>query len=398
MVTNKRFNKIFFEDTLESNLVVASYEGNIELVRSILNQGRVDINSLVKHYNKHIETNETINKIYKTTALHCAAAEGYYQIAELLIKNAANPNAKDSRNCPPINEATYYNHLEIVKLLLLETLIPELDSALFIAATNNHLDIAELFIKHGANVNYKTEGRFPTSVLEELSTYHRYVDMANLLIKHGANVNESTNRGSILKLSTKDTNNQINSFTKNLLECPKTKLTDEIILPIINDPYIDNDIRQFINDVYTCETFYNKSNLKELWETFKKLSENVQEVFINRQINKFSQDINYYQNIDEVYKDLKQLSIFTNDYKNQQEFKSEFLDHSLNCLKNKVELYYNEESNVLTLKTMLTLYVKSNPDGYFNNGHISSEELPKTLQDEINVSFTVEELNVNIVG
>jgi len=58
---------------------------------------------------------------YEGTALMCAAAEGYKEAAEALLKCGANANAKDATDLTPLHFAAgalWQENLEIVKLLL----------------------------------------------------------------------------------------------------------------------------------------------------------------------------------------------------------------------------------------------------------------------------------------
>ena len=89
------------------------------------------------------------------TPLHQAASDGDMQIAELLIDNGANVNAKDDQfGGTPLHGA----------------------------AMEGHRETAELLIAKGAYVNAKSKvGVTPLDLAEA----HNHTETANLLRKHG---------------------------------------------------------------------------------------------------------------------------------------------------------------------------------------------------------------------
>jgi len=89
--------------------------------------------------------------------LHYAAWKGHKEIAELLIANGADVNAKDYKGVTPLH----------------------------VAAWEGHTEVAELFIAKGADVNAKMEdGDTPLDLAK------RHPETADLLRKHGGKTAE----------------------------------------------------------------------------------------------------------------------------------------------------------------------------------------------------------------
>ena len=56
--------------------------------------------------------------VYNGTPLCWAAQEGHQEIAELLLRDKADVNAKDDNGWTPLHDAAMYGHKNIIKLLL----------------------------------------------------------------------------------------------------------------------------------------------------------------------------------------------------------------------------------------------------------------------------------------
>ena len=93
-------NGKFNED--QDDLVAASYDGNFDLVRSLIAEG-ADPNA----------TNE-----YGETGVMVAAENGYDAIIEFLLDNGAKINAKDKDGDTALDIARYYGHQSTTDYLL----------------------------------------------------------------------------------------------------------------------------------------------------------------------------------------------------------------------------------------------------------------------------------------
>lgn len=92
----------FGSSSLSINLISACIEGDIEEVRSLLEYGKIDLNS---------------SDHDRRTPLHIAAAEGQAKIVELLCKKGADVNATDRWGSRPIDGAIEANHDECIQLM-----------------------------------------------------------------------------------------------------------------------------------------------------------------------------------------------------------------------------------------------------------------------------------------
>lgn len=150
-----------------SALFVAVANRKIDIVRALLKKN-ADVNfsipndSGLDHYNTFV--NATSCK--GATALWFAAASGYSEIAELLIKNGAliesAPTSGDYEGQTPLFAAAYRSHLSTVKLLLENGALTEAAPAngiykdqtpIWSAASNGDLEIAKLLIEHRSKLD-----------------------------------------------------------------------------------------------------------------------------------------------------------------------------------------------------------------------------------------------------
>ena len=107
------------------------------------------------------------------TALHFAAAEGYKEIATLLIDAGADVNATNNFNNRPLHFAAGEGHQDIIALLLAKG--AEINAKnngdfmpLHYAARNEHSNAIELLLDKGADRNAKTtEGDTPLNIAEK---------------------------------------------------------------------------------------------------------------------------------------------------------------------------------------------------------------------------------------
>ena len=145
------------------------------------------------------ETIDTQNG-YDFNALNIAVSDGYYEIAEVLLKNGANPNMLYKNNWTLLLTATNKNNLELVKLLLKYGAKKTIDTKndydfnpLNLAIADEHYDIAETLLKNGANPNILYKNNW-TLLLS--ATNKNNIELVKLLLKYGAGktINENNNK------------------------------------------------------------------------------------------------------------------------------------------------------------------------------------------------------------
>jgi cytohesin len=116
------------------------------------------------------------------------------EVAELLIANGANVNAKDDRESTPLHKLANNGDKEIVELLIQkdadvnaktkdENVLTPLHNALM--GNGGNKEIVELLIAGGTDVNAK-DG----TGLTPLDYAKRHPEIANLLRKHGGKTGE----------------------------------------------------------------------------------------------------------------------------------------------------------------------------------------------------------------
>ena len=128
------------------------------------------------------------------TLMHIAAESGYYHFAEQLLDEhiwAGDVSARDSQGNVPLHWAAWRGHVKVVEVLLS---LPGLDvdplnfnemTPLNFAASGGYVEIAEMLIHNGANVNSKA--RNATTVLHNAAR-NGHEELVRLLLKEGADI------------------------------------------------------------------------------------------------------------------------------------------------------------------------------------------------------------------
>jgi TonB family protein len=121
--------------------------------------------------------------IHGFTPLHWANKE----VAELLLANGAQVNARSSIGYTPLHWAAEKDHKDVVELLLAHDAVidaknNEGKTPLHLAVTNSHKDIVELLLANKANVNAKNVfGETPL----DIAAFVGRKDVMELLRRHG---------------------------------------------------------------------------------------------------------------------------------------------------------------------------------------------------------------------
>jgi ankyrin repeat protein len=164
-------------DTL---LIIASYKGNTEIVRLLLENGA--------NPNK-------VNR-YKYTALSLASQNGHIEIVRLLLDKKADPNIPKQQGPTPLILASVNRHIEIVRLLLekgADVNMRDNDglTALILASAKGYINIVRLLLEKKANPDIQgnyNKIRDCTALI--IACRLGYEKIVNLLLINGANLNK----------------------------------------------------------------------------------------------------------------------------------------------------------------------------------------------------------------
>jgi len=190
---------------INTALIYASREGQIEMVKMLLEEEGADVNARNR---------------YDNTPLMIAIRNGHTEIARMLIDRGADVNIKSNDGKTALLWASLRGQTEIVRLLIQNGADVSVkkdndgNTALLWASRNSHIEIAELLSRRIADVIVRdNEGRTP---LMEAIRSHKFIgeefdnaidrllsdrkeqkktDLARLLIDRGADINAKDKEG-----------------------------------------------------------------------------------------------------------------------------------------------------------------------------------------------------------
>ena len=163
-------------------LVEAVKQGNIAVVRSLLNQ-HIDVNAM---------------QADGTTTFAWAAQLDDLEIAELLIRAGAKVNAANDYGATPLWIACANGNSVMIEKLLKAGADPSVqlvsgETALMTAAELGSTDIVKLLVTYGAHVNAKENQAGQTALMWAVA--EKQPETARVLVEHGADVHARSKSG-----------------------------------------------------------------------------------------------------------------------------------------------------------------------------------------------------------
>ena len=155
---------------------------------------------LVEHLTVNNPEEVHVTGGHYVTPLVAALAQGHFQTAKFLIDNGADPNVRGSYNMTPLLSAAFNGDFEMVQVLLKYKADINAgdrygENALHNASNGSRSEIgpslanvAQLLLKHGADVNARTDKDKAHSIPLHIAANYGRVEVVHVLLQHGADV------------------------------------------------------------------------------------------------------------------------------------------------------------------------------------------------------------------
>ncbi|MBN3296933.1 ANK1 protein, partial [Amia calva] len=131
------------------------------------------------------------------TPLHCAARMGHKELVKLLLEHKANPNSATTAGHTPLHIAAREGHAATTRILLdgeaLQTRMTKKGfTPLHVASKYGKVDVAELLLERGANPN--AAGKNGLSPLH-VAVHHNNLELVKLLVSKGGSPHSAARNG-----------------------------------------------------------------------------------------------------------------------------------------------------------------------------------------------------------
>ncbi len=152
--------------------------------------GYLNIVHILLNYGSEIDACDNSGK----TSLYYACQEGHLEVVRLLLNRNANINLMSHEGITPFRIACIRNHLKLSEFLL-KTNYADIDSAdqdgrttlEYLIIENKNIEIIELLLKYGANLNLITHDNLNQETLLHVATRHGNEKCVELLLKYNIN-------------------------------------------------------------------------------------------------------------------------------------------------------------------------------------------------------------------
>jgi|SRR5690554_1916742 len=169
------------------------YRGNLKGVETCLNEG---------YFEEYKESAKTL--------IHDAVSNGRYEICELLISCGVDLNERDAFGDTPLLIACEHEYTGIAEMLLKNKADPNLKNSgtppLEKAVARGDKDTVELLLEYSANVNYS---KFTWTSLLQFAIYGNETDIIRILLEAKVDVNEVSQCGTALHVAADQGNKDV---------------------------------------------------------------------------------------------------------------------------------------------------------------------------------------------